>query len=192
MPVQSKSPACTVLVLLTLLLPWNAFAAEAAAAENPNRVKAAFLRNFAHYVTWPMSAFDNDSSPWRIGVLGNAPFGAVVENTLRGRTEQGRAFEIYSADSLGKLPPCQIIYIAFKDHDRRRAALTELKNKPVLTVGDESGMLMEGAIIRLQPGERMQMSVNLDQARAVALNIQTKMLEVSSEVLENGTIRRIR
>jgi len=36
------------------------------------------------------------------------------------------------------------------------------------------------------------MSINLDQARAVSLTIQTKMLEVSSEILENGELRRMR
>ena len=36
------------------------------------------------------------------------------------------------------------------------------------------------------------MSVNLDQARSASLHIQTKMLEVSHQVLENGVIREMR
>ena len=46
--------------------------------------------------------------------------------------------------------------------------------------------MQEGGIIRFQVGDRVEMSINLDQARAVSLLIQTKMLEVSIEVLENG------
>ncbi len=191
--VSLGSGARSWLVLLVLLLlPWRVGVGAELTVENPHRVKAAFLRNFAHYVTWPPNAFDNDTSPWRIGVLGDAPFSAVAANMLRGRTEQGRSFEVYSADSLHKLPLCQIIYVAFKDPERRRITLAALKDKPVLTIGDEPDMLQAGAIIRLQLDERVRMSVNLDQARAVALNIQTNMLEVSSEVLENGAIRKMR
>lgn len=181
-----------LLLLILLLSPWHGGVGADQSVENPSRVKAAFLRNFAHYVTWPPNAFEHDRSPWRIGVLGDEPFGVVVANVLRGRTEQGRAFEVYNADSLSKLPSCQIIYIAFKDPDRRRATLAALKDKPVLTVGDEPDMLQAGAIIRFRLDERVHISVNLDQARASALNIQTRMLEVSSEVLEHGSIRRMR
>jgi len=184
--------AVGLIVLLLWLLPWSFVMGQEPAVESPNRVKAAFLRNFAHYVTWPATSFENAHSPWRIGILGNAPFGEVVEKTLKGHTEQERSFEIHCSDSLEKLPPCQIIYIAFRDPERRRAVLAELKDKPVLTVSDATDILQEGGIVRFQVGERMRMSINLDQARAVSLKVQTKMLEVSSEVLENGATRKMR
>jgi hypothetical protein len=184
--------AAGLLVLLLWLLPWSFVMGQEPTVETPNRVKAAFLRNFAHYVTWPATSFENARSPWRIGILGNASLGEVVEKTLKGRTEQDRTFEIHCADSLEKLPPCQIIFIAFRDSERRHAVLVELKDQPVLTVGDATEILQEGGIVRFQVGERMRMSINLDQARAVSLKIQTKMLEVSSDVLENGVMRKMR
>ena len=73
-----------------------------------------------------------------------------------------------------------------------RAVLAELKDKPVLTVGDAPEFLREGGVIRFQVGDRVRMSINLDQARAVLLTIQTRMLEVSSDVLENGVVRQVR
>ena len=162
------------------------------ALENPSRVEAAFLRNFAHYVKWPATAFEGGQSPWRIGVLGNPRFGEVLETTLRGRVEQNRRFEIHTAGSLEELPPCHIVFIAFGDSAKRRAALAVLKGKPVLTVGEAEGILLEGGIVRLQLADRVQMSINLDGARAASLTIPTAMLEVSSEVIEHGVIRRMR
>jgi hypothetical protein len=161
-------------------------------AVNPYRVEAAFLRNFAHYVTWPPHAFRKNSTPWHIGILGPDPFNAFLEHTFQGRTEQGRSFKIFRADRLDGLPPCQIVFIAFHDPVKRRAALDALKDKPVLTVGEASDFLREGGIIRFQVGDRIRMSVNLDQARSVSLSIQTKMLEVSDQVLENGLVRKMR
>lgn len=159
---------------------------------DPNRIEVVVLRNLAHYVAWPMDAFADAKAPWRIGVLGADPFGNLLEEALQGRTEQGRPFEVVRADTLSELPPCQIVFVALKDVRTRRAALSSLKNQPVLTVGDVPGFLEEGGIIRFQVTDRVEMSVNLDQARSVSLQIQTKMLEVAREVLENGAVRRLR
>jgi hypothetical protein len=167
-------------------------ASQELAPANPNRVKAAFLRNFAHYVNWPVDAFPDSSAPWHICVLGPDPFGDILDTSLKGRTEQGRSFEVFRAETLDQLPSCQIVFLTYKDDARRRAALDKLKNKPVLTVGDAPEFLREGGTIRFQVDDRVRLSINLDQARVAELTIQTRMLEVSSEVLDNGVVRKMR
>lgn len=159
---------------------------------DPRKVEAAFLRNFARYVTWPDHAFAEERSPWNVCILGSDPFGEVLERTFKGRTEQGRPFEVFRGESLDKLPSCQIVFVAHKETAKRRAALTELKNRAVLTVGDAPRFLQESGIIRFQVKDHVEISVNLDQARSVSLKIQTKMLEVTHEVLENGVVRQQR
>lgn len=179
------------LLLIVLHLP-RAAAAQAPVVEARSKVEAAFLRNFARYVSWPAQAFDNDRSPWTVCVLGEDRFGESLSDTLRGRVEQGRPFEIRRADTLDELPACHIVFVDIANATQRRAALNRLKNKPVLTVGNSAEFLAEGGVIRLVPGERMEMSVNLDQARNASLGIPTKLLEVSRDVLENGALRRLR
>jgi hypothetical protein len=178
-------------VLFALIVPCLA-ASQELTVDNPFRVKAAYLRNFAHYVTWPYDVFAEINTPWQIGILGDDPFGDIMETTFNGRSEQGRLFTIFRAESLKELPPCQIVFVAYPDAATRRAVLGELKNKPVLTVGDAPEFLQEGGVIRFQVTDRVRISVNLDQARAVSLTIQTKMLEISSDILENGVIRQMR
>lgn len=189
---RRPSAGLSTLVMLIMLLMPILVASQELAMENPYKVKAAFLRNFAFYVSWPEHLFSESHSPWRIGILGPDPFGAVLESTLEGRTVQNRRFEIFRAANLNELPMCQIIFIAYPDAAKRRAALDQLKDKPVLTVGDAPEFLQEGGIIAFQVNDRVRMNINLDQARAVSLSIQTKMLEVSTEILENGLIRRMR
>lgn len=180
-------------VLLVLSHPASFAEGRGGGAETPNKVEAAFLRNFAHYVKWPSNAFPDASSPWCIGVLGKDPFGEVLEKTFQGRTEQGRSFDIHRADTLDQLPQrCHIVFIAYRDSGKIRTALEELKGRPVLTVSRAPDFLRDGGIIRFRIVDRVQMSINLDQARAVSLNIQTKMLEVSEEVQENGVVRKVR
>jgi hypothetical protein len=186
------SAGLSIVVLLIMLLMPILVASQELAMESPYKVKAAFLRNFAFYVNWPEHLFPESHSPWRIGILGPDPFGEVLESTLEGRTVQNRRFEIFHAPNLNELPACQIIFISYPDAAKRRATLDQLKDKPVLTVGDAPAFLQEGGIIGFQVTDRVRMNINLDQARAVSLSIQTKMLEVSTEILENGLIRRMR
>ncbi|WNB76642.1 YfiR family protein [Methylomonas koyamae] len=188
--LQSDSRRRT-LRLLALLL-FSLAPNSASAQENPYRVKAAFLRNFAHYVGWPSQALPDSGSPWCVGILGPDPFGEILDDTLRGRSEQGRGFRIVRAERLTELPLCQLVYIGYTEASQRQEALAELRNKPVLTVGDAPEFLAEGGVIGFVVDERVGMNINLDQARAVSLTIQTKMLEVSAGVLFNGTMRRMR
>ena len=133
-------------------------------------------------MTWPARAFAGEHSPWSVCILGDDHFDGALEATFQGRTEQGRAFEVVRAARLEQLPACQIVFVDLPQAAERRAALAELKKRPVLTVGHAPEFLDEGGIIRLLAGERIEMSINLDQARAAALTIPSKMLEVSREV----------
>lgn len=174
------------LAILALLAPWLASGQRPTSAE----VEAAFLRNFARYLRWPDQAFPDAGAPWRICVLGEDPFGPVLERTFDGRTEQGRGFQIVRAAAVAELPACQIVVIAYGRSEQRRAALAELRGRPVLTVGDAPGFLQEGGMIQFQVSDRVEFGVNLDQARAAALKVQAKVLEVAREVVENGAVRR--
>lgn len=190
-------PVRLVLLLSLFILTFSFlktpdFAAGQKFVEDPYKVEAAFLRNFAHYVTWPGDAFADARSPWRVGILGRDPFGDILEKTFKGRVEQGRPFEIYRGENPEDLPECNIVFIAYRDAARRRDAIARFRGKPVLTVGDAPNFLHEGGIIRFEVGDRVKMSINLDRARSASLTIQTKMLEVSDHVVENGVERRLR
>ena len=179
------------IVFALLLLP-SLMTARQLEMDNPYTVEAAFLRNFAHYVTWPREAFSENPLQWHICILGRDPFGSILDEIVAVRAEQGRSFVIFRADKLEDLPQCQIIYIAYTNVQLRRATLAVLKDKPVLTVSEAKDFLTEGGVLRFQVSDRVGMSINLDQARRSMLQIQTKMLEVSNEILENGVVRRMR
>jgi hypothetical protein len=159
---------------------------------DPRNVEAAFLRHFAHYITWPDEVFTDPQTPWRICIVGSDPFGKVLEKTFEGRTEQGRPFTILRTQKPAELKNCQIVYVAYIASANRRATLSSLQGLPVLTVSNAPDFLQEGGIIRFDVTDYVELSVNLDQARAASLSIQTKVLEVSSAVIENGTVRRAR
>jgi hypothetical protein len=190
-PGHDRRTTAIALALLLMHTPGGAIAQDPP-AEKRGKVEAAFLRNFARYVTWPPASFPSERSPWVICILGDEHFDDTLEKTFEGRTEQGRGFQVLRMRRPESLAPCQIVYVGYDSTSSRRTILNELRSRPVLTVGDAPQFLDEGGIIRLAAGERIEMSINLDQARAASLAIPAKMLEVSREVVENGNLRRLR
>jgi hypothetical protein len=159
---------------------------------NPHAVMANYLRVLPAYVEWPTNTFATPEEPWRIGILGADPFGELLEKALRDRQVGGRGFEIWHATRLADLPPCEIIFIAGKDADEIKEIMRALDSRPVLTVSEHDNFLALGGIIELQARATVRMSINLDHARAAHLKIPRKMLEVASEVIENGGCRRLK
>jgi predicted transcriptional regulator len=152
-----------------------------------------YLQALPSSVQWPTNTFATPEQSWRVGVLGPDRFEDKLEAALRNekagrRGETQRGFEIWHAQTLKDLPPCQIIFIALKDPDEIKNVLAELKDRPVLTVSEQDRFLYLGGIIEFSTQNRnVRMAINLDQARAANLKIPADMLEVTSEVIENGS-----
>jgi hypothetical protein len=79
-----------------------------------------------------------------------------------------------------------MLFLAIRDADDLQAALTELGDRPVLTVAERANFLEAGGIIELRVRKTVQIAINLDRARALHLEISPKLLEIASETLENG------
>src|ERR1700722_3325777 len=100
-----KSQKCSVrfaawlcgCLLAIVLLPGVTPGAADPAVSKEYQIKAAFLLNFAQFVQWPGNTFTNASEPFRIGVLGEDPFGGALEETMQGETVQNRKIIIHRA-----------------------------------------------------------------------------------------------
>ncbi len=184
---------CQPIILLILMLCASPCGlSQESRQSDPWAIEAAFLRNFTRYVNWPETSFATPESPWTICVLGKDPFGNLLERTFAGRTEQGRSFALLRTKDSEDLRLCHIVYVAYQVSASRRAALTGLGHWPVLTVSNAPGFLQEGGMIRFEVVGTVGLHVNLDQAKAASLSIQTKVLEVSDSVIDNGKLRRLR
>ena len=74
-------------VVLTLALSPSAKAQRGAEL---NRLKAAFVFQFTNFVEWPDDAFEDDSSPFLIGVVGNDAVRDILAANVREKLVGGR------------------------------------------------------------------------------------------------------
>lgn len=152
-------------------------AAPLAAAPTEYQVKAVFLFNFSQFVDWPPEAFAEPQSPLVIGVLGNDPFGADLDEIVRGETVNGRPLLVRRYRSIQELDTCHILFIDRSERDRLGQILAALKGRSILTVGDFEGFARNGGVIRfVMTGNKIRLHVNLDAARLAGLTIRAKLL----------------
>src|SRR5579863_4598972 len=101
--------------LLLLLLGTVLRVHAQAPAFDEYQVKAAFLYNFAKFVEWPSGTLGS-SNLIAICVLGQNPFGRVLEDTVSGKTVDGKAFVVRRVSDGKAAAPCQILFVSASEH----------------------------------------------------------------------------
>lgn len=142
-------------------------------------LKAVFLYNFATFVEWPDDTLAADR-PFTIGVLGQDPFGTVLDRVVSGEKVKGHPLVVRRCKTPAEARECQIVFISASEAGRLPEILRTLHGQPVLTVGDMPRFLESGGIIGFSTEARVQLHVNADAARDARLNISSKLLRVAT------------
>lgn len=177
------------LALVLFLAAWtSAGAAAAPATQVPEyNAKAGYLLLFTRYVVWPESAFSSPEAPIVIGILGENPFGDVLERTVNGLRSQGRPIIVREVDTPLAARECHVVFIA-RHHQTQEAAWLELlAAHPVLTVTESGHGLERGAVLDLAleetlRGTRVTFSASLSAARDSGLQLSASMLASARRV----------
>jgi len=143
-------------------------------------IKAAFIYNFAKFITWPEPY--NSQKTLTLCILGKDPFGEKIWKLFRGKEVKGHLFRIKRISSLMKLQDCQILYISNSETYRLRRILKEVNRKtiPVLTVGDNKKFLKYGGIINLYKYKnKIRFEINNNIAKKKGLKISAKLLRLA-------------
>ena len=169
------------LLMLMLALPaWPGDVHPAAVSEY--QIKAAFLYNFAKFVDWPPIAPGEEDNNFKIGILGDDPFGADID-VIENKQVRGMPLQIVRAASLNELWGCRVIFLAAGVRFRLRSILERLQERPVLTVSDTSGFAHQGVIINLiTVGSKIRFEINPTAADRAGLKISSHLLRLADIV----------
>ena len=141
------------------------------------RIKAAFLYNFARFVSWPDSASNN--SGFSLCVLGTDPFGELLD-ALAGKPVHNQGLVIKRLHELALEDNCQLVYVSSENMVDVDAILLLLKDQPVLTVSDTDDFIARGGIIRFRLVEKkVRFDINIDAANMAGLSISSKLLSLA-------------
>ena len=164
-------------------------ARSAGGAEAPNeyQVKAVFVFNFSRFVEWPAAALGAANEPFVIGIVGNDPFGARLDEAVRGEQINQHPLQIRRFGSIGDAANCRILYIDRSQSAQLRDILAALANRNVLTVADFEGAGERGVMMQfVTESNRIRLRINVEAAKAAGLTISSKLLRPAEIVSTAG------
>jgi hypothetical protein len=146
-------------------------------------LKAAFLFNFAKFVEWPLDL--PPAAALCVCVLDDVAVEDSLSQLINGEPVPGRTVTLVKSARNRPLRGCHVLYVGDSDPARVAATLDEVKNVPVLTVGDGDQFARDGGMIGLfiEDG-RMRFAINPDAAQRAGLRLSSRLLSLAKIVKE--------
>jgi hypothetical protein len=135
-------------------------------------LQAAYMYNFAKYITWP-----GEGDRFIIGVYLEADIMSDLERILIGKKVRGKAIELKRVESVDDLLSCHIIYLSGANSENLELVTASLGSKSVLLV-TEDDLVRKGATISF-----------VVQDEKLRFKIKRALLEKSGLVASEGLLK---
>jgi hypothetical protein len=150
-------------------------------------VKAALLFNFAKFIDWPSGSFANPKSPFTICVLGNDPFGNVLDETLQGKLIGSRNLVVQRLKNKAEARRCQMVFVSASESVHEQEIIESLPGANVLLVGETTGFAVSGGTIEFTlENNHIRFTINTDAADHAGLKFSAKLLALAKVVHSKG------
>jgi uncharacterized protein DUF4154 len=160
--------------------------AQAQFAADEYQVKAAFLFHFVQLVEWPADSLGSETSPATLCIFGEDPFQGDLEATLAGKTLGTRPLRVRHLKPAEDFHGCQVLFVGKHDTARLSRLLAELKDGPILTVGESDGFVQQGGMIGFfLVDNKVRFEINLQAAERAKLKISSRLLLLAKSVVGN-------
>ncbi len=152
------------------------------------KVKATFLLNFAKFISWPGSAFGDGRAVTVVGVLGQDPFGPMLDQTLANQAAGGRSFEVRRVATPAEAAGCHILFVSRSEKDRQAALFDALRGRPVLTVSEVDGFCDRGGMFNFVISDgKVKIEINQGECDKAGLKVSSKLLSIAKIVPTSST-----
>lgn len=141
-------------------------------------IKAVFLFRFLQLVEWPESAFENDGSPIVIGVLGEDPFGAALDETVRDELVDNRHVVIRRGTDLASVLPCHLLFVTRQQAGAIPASWTPPPG--VLLVGEAPEFLSRGGMVNFyMQDNQVRFEICPEAVEQAQLRMRSRLLRLA-------------
>lgn len=143
-------------------------------------IKLVYLYNFTKFVTWPDTAFESNTAPFRLCIFGDQPVQELIAS-LRAKSTAGRNFEVLFPKQLSDISTCHIAFLHRISATMSKRIVRTAPESPTLLVSDLAGFASDAGIIEFLIDEqsRVRIKINLANANQRKLTISAKLLETA-------------
>lgn len=160
---------------LGLALPLTSMA-QSQGSNTENRLKVAFIYNFAKYVEWMSLENRNHLA---ICLIGKEDLNGAF-NALNGRSSQGKEIQVRRNVTAEQVKDCQIVFVPESEAKILPNVMRNVANTSILVVTDAKAQTDALAHIHLDTVEdRIQFDVNLALMQKSSLKASSEMLKLA-------------
>ena len=147
------------------------------------QVKATYLYNFGRFIKWPNSIPASKGDSFSVCVLGQDPFGSILDSTLAGESLDSKPVVLHRFSKPQDAADCRILFISSNEEKHLSEILATLDENGVLTVSDMPGFARRGGMIQfVLEGDRVRFQINLASAENAKLTLSSELLKVAASV----------
>jgi hypothetical protein len=122
-----------------------------------------------------------------ICVAGADPFGAALDTTVRGKSLDGRPLSVRRLKRTEGALTCRLLFFGPMNQRNASVLLGELRNQPVLTVGEGREFAAQGGVVGFYVlDQRVRFEINREAAARARLKISSKLLSVATLCTEEA------
>lgn len=149
-------------------------------------VKAAYIFSFVKFMEWENTKI-NKLDTITLGIYKNDPFGIILENIMLGRKSNGKFWKILRFSNIKKVDKCNVVFLSDINKYELVTILKRIKNKPILSIGDEIQEFCEiGGILNFTSQySANQFEINNKMANKNGITINPKLLKLAKIVSYN-------
>lgn len=181
---RSQGRAERGLRLLALGLSlWLSGAQAAGQTTREYDLKAVFLFNFTQFAEWPATAFHSADEPFVIGVLGDDPFGPVLDEIVRNERVKGRRLTVRRFQFADEVERCHVLYIGRSHRGQYLREMAAWHDQHILTVTDGDTRQPTGVAVEfLTTGGRIRLRIDTRAVDKADVTISSKLLRLAELV----------
>lgn len=126
------------------------------------QIKAVFLEHLTRFIEWPDSSGVSDTStPFIVTVIGENPFGSILEEIYAKQKIKNKKVEIRHVSTPDDLADCHILFISSSNKNILPVILSRTMNKPILTISDTEGFAQKKVLINFYlSGNKIKFEIN--------------------------------
>jgi len=145
-------------------------------------IRAVLLFHIAQLTEWPTNAFDPDQESFVLGVVGEDPFGGILEATVDKETVRGRKIVVEHYRTAAEIQNPHLLFISPSESRSLGLILRRIEERPILTVADVERAEQRGVMVHLYwDDNRAKMIINQPAAASKGLVISPRLLAVAQK-----------
>jgi len=143
-------------------------------------LKAAFLHHFFKYTTWPDLKDEKNPPPLQLWVIGDDPFGDILDKTFKGKVLQDRTISIVRKKTVPETIGADMVFASGLSSKDRAKLIKLCSTSATLLVGETDGFATSGAHANFYlEDSRVHFEINTEAVKQSGLAISSELLKLA-------------